>query len=64
MLHSQLEAIVRAAVEQQITVAELNVATRTLPDRDREEVYAAIRRRQRELAPRFTFIDRKHMVSG
>jgi hypothetical protein len=64
MVDSQLEALVHAATERQITVAELNSATRTLAPREREFVYELIRRRQRERGSRLTLVHRSTMSAA
>ena len=64
MAHPQLEALIHAAVERQITVAELTNAIRALPQEERERVYSTIRRRQRERAPRLTVVPKHRMVTG
>jgi hypothetical protein len=52
MQQSRLEALVHAAVDRQITVAELRTAVQSLPEQQREAVYSSIRREQRQRVPR------------
>jgi hypothetical protein len=64
MAHPQLEALIHAAVERQITVAELTSAVRTLPQEQRDIVYSTIRRKQRERAPRLTVVPKHRIVTN
>jgi hypothetical protein len=54
-MRPQLEAIVRAAVARQLTVAELNAVTRSLPEAERATVLSAIRRD----TPRLTLVSKR-----
>ena len=60
----QLEALIHAAVERQITVGELTTVTRSLPQEDRDLVYSTIRRKQRESTPRLRIMQRHRSVMG
>jgi hypothetical protein len=64
MAQSQLDALIHAAVERQITVAELTTAIRALPQEEREMVYSTIRRKQRERAPRLVVVQKHRIVAG
>lgn len=64
MVQPQHEALVHAAAERQITVAELKSATQTLPQREREFIYESIRRRQRERGSRLMLVQRNTVATG
>jgi hypothetical protein len=61
-MRPQLDAIVRAAVARELTVAELNAVTRSLPPEERSSVLTAIRRASWANVSRLTLVPKRKPV--